>query len=140
MSTTLCYCHSGKLYHSCCQPFHDGIATAPNALVLMRSRYSAYACGKAQYIIDTTDPEGSAYQTPLTVWKTQIDNFANTTQFAGLTIINFDEEGDQATVTFVAHLQQGEHDRSFKETSQFYRRARRWLYHSGEFVAITTQQ
>lgn len=38
----LCPCHSQKCYEECCKRYHEG-AAAENALILMRSRYSAYA-------------------------------------------------------------------------------------------------
>ena len=47
-----CPCGSGKKYKECCYKYHKG-ANPPNALLLMKSRYSAYAAGDAKYIIKT---------------------------------------------------------------------------------------
>ena len=47
-----CPCCSGKSA-ICCQKYHKGL-TPENALVLMRSRYSAYALGVGDYLIETT--------------------------------------------------------------------------------------
>lgn len=97
----------------------------------MRSRYSAYALGLTQYIIDTTDPQGPQWVEPLDEWRRQIDAFCATTRFRGLRVIDHGEEGDAAWVLFDAILTQGGRDARFSERSRFTRRDRRWLYHSG---------
>ncbi len=48
-----CPCGSGKKYKICCFRLHKGLL-AKNALELMKSRFSAYAVGDANYIIKTT--------------------------------------------------------------------------------------
>jgi len=48
-----CICGSDKKYKKCCKELHDG-KPAKTALELMRSRYSAFALCKIDYIIDTT--------------------------------------------------------------------------------------
>ena len=52
----LCPCCSGKLFSECCEPIIRS-GTAQTAEQLMRSRYSAYATGNAEYIFKTTHPE-----------------------------------------------------------------------------------
>ena len=52
----LCACGSGATYVDCCEPFHQGAATAPTALVLMRSRYAAFVYEKIDYLVATTLP------------------------------------------------------------------------------------
>ena len=49
-----CYCCSGKSFEDCCKPYLDGVSKPNTALELMRSRYSAYATGSADYILRTT--------------------------------------------------------------------------------------
>ncbi|MEO1928617.1 MAG: SEC-C metal-binding domain-containing protein [Nautiliaceae bacterium] len=41
-----CPCGSGKKYKECCFKWHK-LGTAPNALLLMKNRFSAYAIGNA---------------------------------------------------------------------------------------------
>jgi SEC-C motif domain protein len=48
-----CLCGSGKLMPACCGPYLAG-ATAPTAEALMRSRYTAYATGRYDYIERTS--------------------------------------------------------------------------------------
>jgi len=48
-----CYCGSNKNFTDCCQPFINKKALPQTPEQLMRSRFSAYAIGNAQYIYDT---------------------------------------------------------------------------------------
>jgi SEC-C motif-containing protein len=126
-----CPCFSGKSYGECCKPFHDG-RLPDTALQLMRSRYAAYALNLPDYIIKTTHPENAQVEKDVVKWAKGISEFSKGTQFVGLEITDFAEEGDDATVTFVARLLQNGRDVSFGEKSFFKRINGRWFYLSGE--------
>lgn len=49
-----CYCGSSTPFEDCCQVYLKGTQKAPTAETLMRSRYSAYAIGDANYLVATT--------------------------------------------------------------------------------------
>lgn len=49
-----CYCGSAKPFENCCQIYISGKEKAPTAEALMRSRYSAFATGAADYLVTTT--------------------------------------------------------------------------------------
>lgn len=51
-----CPCLSGLPYAECCEPLHRGTAYAPTAEQLMRSRFSAFAVGDADYLLVTWHP------------------------------------------------------------------------------------
>ena len=51
---SICPCGSLKKYKKCCKLFHDDIKKPSNALELMKSRFSAFAFCKSDYIIKTT--------------------------------------------------------------------------------------
>ena len=53
MTNKLCPCDSIVSYKLCCGRYHKGNIKAPTAEALMRSRYTAYAMGKAQYLYKT---------------------------------------------------------------------------------------
>jgi len=53
---TQCYCGSQVSFEKCCEPILNGTQKASTAEILMRSRYSAYATGNADYLIETTHP------------------------------------------------------------------------------------
>ena len=133
----LCPCHSGEAYATCCQPAHQTHA-ASNALLLMRSRYSAYALKLSDYIIATTHPASKQYRTDHEQWGREILDFRKNTLFRGLEILEFtemlNEEPERAYVTFTAHLLQGEHDATFTEKSLFEKLDGRWLYREAVFL------
>ncbi|WP_304107238.1 YchJ family protein [Mycolicibacterium bacteremicum] len=52
-----CRCGSGSTYAACCGPVHDGTAPAVTALALMRSRFSAFALGRADHLLRTWHPD-----------------------------------------------------------------------------------
>ncbi|SDR14857.1 YchJ family metal-binding protein [Pseudoxanthomonas sp. CF125] len=52
MAASSCPCGSDRDYSQCCRLLHDG-APAADAEALMRSRYSAYALGLGQYLLDS---------------------------------------------------------------------------------------
>jgi SEC-C motif domain protein len=131
----LCPCCSGADYTKCCGPLHEG-SEAANALILMRSRYSAYALQKAAYIIKTTHPKNKNFTLDFKKWEAQILLFCKTTQFTGLEIVDFQDGVSQASVSFIARLTQGERDASFKECSLFEKLDGRWLYKDGTTVGV----
>jgi SEC-C motif-containing protein len=95
----------------------------------MRSRYSAYALGLAEYIIHTTHPTNSDFTDDRTQWRDEIIAFSRGTQFHKLTIISFTDGEVEAYVTFEASLSSG----MLKEKSRFLKEAGRWLYVEGDF-------
>lgn len=125
---TPCPCHSGKKYKQCCQAYHKGILPS-NALKLMRSRYSAYSLACIEYIIATTHPNNPDATIALADWQQGITDFANSTQFLGLTILEFIDGEEEAYVTFEARFNHG----SMKEKSRFLKIGEQWLYESGAF-------
>jgi len=125
----LCPCDSGNKYKKCCSKYHKG-AFAPDALSLMRSRYSAYAVGDSSYIIKTTHPDNSDYTSNIKNWKESILSFSKQTNFLSLEIIDFIDGEEEAFVTFNARLSSGD----LKEKSRFLKLYGRWLYADGVFT------
>jgi SEC-C motif-containing protein len=119
-----CPCHSEKEYHLCCGPYHKGEKPAETALLLMRSRYSAYALDLPAYIIQTTHPEGPIFQINRVNWISSIHQFSLSTKFEGLQIESFDE----THVTFYATLSSFGKDVSFREKSFFKKHQGNWCY------------
>lgn len=129
-----CPCCSGQSYDDCCSPYHQG-KQPENALLLMRSRYSAYALNNADYIVRTTHPRNPAVLQNLQRWKEEILHFAMNTDFERLEVLDFKEQGDHATVIFIAHLKQNGVDASFTERSYFSKAEGKWLYVNGDVFA-----
>jgi SEC-C motif-containing protein len=125
-----CPCHSHLSYELCCKKFHEGTLPA-TALELMRSRYSAYALGLINYIIQTTHKENPSYGSNYTLWKKELKAFCKETLFKNLEILQVAQEGSLAFVTFIATLIQEAREFSFTEKSCFKKEGKTWLYLNG---------
>jgi len=95
----------------------------------MRSRYAAYALCIPAYIIHTTHPDNPQFCHDFREWTQKISASYSHIEFKGLDILDSQESGSSATVTFVAHLLQGKQDVSFTETSHFEKVNGMWLYY-----------
>jgi SEC-C motif domain protein len=94
----------------------------------MRSRYSAFAVGDAQYLSDTWDPAGRPTQIGL-------DRGINWTRLEILDTVRggpFDVDG---VVEFRAHYRAAGGHGSRHERSWFAKKADRWVYVSGDTYA-----
>lgn len=130
MNTPLCPCGSGEPYSQCCDRFHQGLEPE-NALQLMKARYSAYVQNNPEYILKTTHPASPQYTENMSQWKRNVQLFSENTHFQKLKIIDFQEKGNLATVTFTVYIQQGDKDATFTEKSFFEKRKGKWLYLRG---------
>ena len=123
-----CPCGSKLKYKKCCQKYHKG-ALAKDALTLMRSRYSAYVAGDANYIIKTTHPQNSEFNRDKKLFRDEIKRFCNSSEFIKLEILEYIEGNDESYVTFKAILKNS----ILFEKSKFIKVDGKWLYLSGEF-------
>jgi SEC-C motif-containing protein len=112
-------------YADCCGRFvdHFDTAAAPDAEALMRSRYTAFVCGRAPYLLATwhasTRPS-SLELDPGTKWL-------------GLAVKRFQATGeDKAEVEFVARYRDGSRGVRLHEHSRFVRESGRWFYVEGD--------
>jgi len=129
-----CPCKSKKNYEECCKPYHTGLITPPNALSLMRSRYSAYSLALANYIIETTHPDHPEVNKKTWDWREDILSFSKETEFLDLEILSFEEKVNKAYVTFTVFLKQKGKDISYTEKSLFEKQNNIWLYKEAEFL------
>ena len=109
-------------YVDCCGPFHSGLRAAATAEALMRSRYSAFALGKPDYLAATwhasTRPDHIGIE-PERIWLQ-------------LRVVEARTEGDRATVEFIARSRLGGAGQALHEVSRFVREAGRWYYVDGK--------
>jgi len=116
-----CPCGSGKKYKECCGRWHK-LGSAPNALLLMKSRYSAYAVGNTEFIIKTTHKDSPHYEKDINEWKKSIKEFSKSS-FKKLEIIGFIDGEKEAYVEFKAFIDDYEmHEKSYfiKEDKWYY--------------------
>ena len=97
----------------------------------MRSRYSAFALGLVDYLIETTDQDGPAWRDH-DGWREELVHTCETTHFVGLEISAHGSNGDSGFVIFHARIQSGSRDALLSERSRFMRHGDRWLYHGGD--------
>lgn len=122
-----CPCDRGAHYASCCGRWHEGAShlQAPDALALMRSRYSAYVLQRADYLLATwhvrTRPAALDFEPGL--------------RWLGLAVKRHAPTGpDSAVVEFVARSKLRGRAHRLHETSRFVREGGRWFYVDGDMV------
>ena len=124
-----CPCTSKKPYDRCCGPFIAGTALPDTAEQLMRSRFSAYALGKVEYLIQTR-PEAKRAEED----REELKVYCKSVSCVGLKIVAKEKgaKGDETgVVTFHASLQANGHRSLHIETSNFERENGRWVYVDG---------
>lgn len=123
----LCPCCSGQLYKNCCQPYHLWRKNAPNAEILMRSRYSAYALRQADYLIKTWHPKTLPSKLAEEICDAKWIDLVIHKSWAG-------KETNEAYVEFTARYRNknGKAER-MHETSHFIKQGDHWFYIDGIF-------
>ena len=115
-------------FAQCCGRYLSGAANAPNALELMRSRYTAYVLGDAAYLRATWDP--ATCPDDLDVDPAAPD----APHWLGLQIKRHDVlDPEHACVEFVARFKAGGRGHRLHELSRFTRSGDgRWRYVDGD--------
>ena len=85
--------------------------------------------GLSGYIIESTHRDSAQFSADTDHWGDSIEQFCKGHDFIGLTIEETDTVDDTGCVQFIAHLQKGTHDLSFRERSSFRKcESGRWKY------------
>jgi len=106
-----------RTYSQCCAPQLEAGAPAQTAEALMRARYSAYALGKIDFLVDSLAPESrhDFDRKSVAHWSTQ-------SQWLGLDILGAEagQPGDsEGVVEFIAHFALDGEERAHRERSRF---------------------
>jgi SEC-C motif-containing protein len=118
-----CPCTSGDVFGTCCGPVLAS-GSAPTAVRLMRSRFTAFAIGDARHLLRTWHPSTRPARLDLdddTRWQ-RLDILDQ--QLGG----PFDDRG---VVEFEAFYRDAQGHGSLRERSSFVREDRVWLYVDG---------
>lgn len=125
LALQLCPCGTGKRYAACCGPLHLRQEKASTAEALMRSRYSAYALGLADYLRATWHPSTCPARLELED-PSQI-------KWLALEVRRHEMPDDEhAFVEFVARYRIGGRGHRLHEVSRFVCEGGRWLYLDGD--------
>jgi SEC-C motif-containing protein len=121
-SPTPCPCGIGRLYVRCCGRWHTGPQRlqAPDAETLMRSRYTAFVYGLHDYLLATWHPDTR---------PVSLEPDPPGLRWLGLEVRrHLRQDGDHATVEFVARHKLGGRAKRLHEASRFVREGGRWFY------------
>eukprot|EP00890_Picochlorum_soloecismus_P004202 jgi/Picsp_1/4783/NSC_02151-R1_sec-c motif domain protein len=139
-----CPCGSGRSYANCCKKYHTGEKLPDTAEGLMRSRYTAYAKGLVDYVVQTTHPDNPAAKEDIKTLRDDVRATCDKITWDKLVILEKESgDEDEAFVTFKTYFKvvgqrgqraQGFHTQSFIERSRFLRRSSdgAWSYVDGE--------
>lgn len=120
-----CYCGNNVSFQNCCEPYIKGIKNTPTAETLMRSRYSAFATGAADYLVNTTHISKRRLQN-----KKDILDWSQANKWLKLEVLATTEN----TVTFKAYyLDENLKAQVHHEHSTFKLENEKWFYVDGEF-------
>jgi SEC-C motif-containing protein len=118
-----CPCGRPARFDACCGPLISAERIAADAESLMRSRYTAYTQGAADYLRATWHPDTCPAELSLE------DN----PRWIGLTVKRAEATGpDQAVVEFIARYRVGGRAQRLHEVSRFVRQDGRWYYVDGD--------
>ncbi|WP_282826873.1 YchJ family metal-binding protein [Pelomonas sp. V22] len=131
MKSLPCPCGRARSYEDCCGTLHrsfeeSGRLAAPDAEALMRSRYSAFALDKLDYLLAT--------------WHASRRPAALAPNEAGMKWLGLEvkrhlrQDENHATVEFVARSKQGGRAQRLHETSRFVREDGAWFYVDGDIA------
>ncbi|MEM7167903.1 MAG: YchJ family protein [Planctomycetota bacterium] len=125
-----CPCTSNKVYAECCQPILDRTRPAMTAEELMRSRYTAYAKKKIEYLRESTAPESRK-----NFDEKSASDWATGSEWLGLDIVSteagtpMDTEGK---VEFIARYKAGDNELEHHEYAEFRREGGVWYFVDGK--------
>lgn len=122
-----CPCQSGEVYERCCGRFISHQTVAENAKLLMRSRFTAYAMNKVDYLNETWHSD----------YRPQNLQLEDKVKWIKLDILEFSQQGETAVVEFEALLKVSDRVDALHEKSSFVFEQGRWLYTTGEMMEPT---
>ena len=110
--------------------YHNNPGTAPTAEALMRSRYSAFALHKFEYVTTTQKLDSTPSQS-----AADIEDSNGKTQWVKLEIVDTQDGGmkdNKGMVEFTAHFKEGSNTGKLTERSLFEKIDGVWFYVAGE--------
>ena len=126
MSDNECPCGSNQSLAVCCELYISGQKPAPSAEALMRSRYTAFTQKNMDYIRDTLDPQA------LGDYDDQANRaWAEAAKFSKLEILKSIEEGNKASIEFIATYSVDNEEHKHHELSKFRKKGNQWFFREG---------
>jgi SEC-C motif-containing protein len=126
-----CACTSGKSYGDCCRPLLRGEREAPDAVAMMRSRFSAFALDYSAYLWRTLHPSHPDRARPEAEILRNFRRASRTMEYRALSILDSAGDAGRAQVLFLARVGDRGRDLSFLERSDFLHDGTGWRYANG---------
>ena len=131
--TQTCHCKSGKPFAECCEPYIKGIAKAPTAEALMRSRYSAYVLADVPYLSRTLHPkERSDFD------EAGAAKWARESDWQGLEIVRIEQGGaddNRGEVEFKVSYKRHGSSCIHHELAEFRKTDGTWFFYDGKMTS-----
>lgn len=132
-----CECGSGEAYGRCCAVYHGAGSVTASPETLVRARFTAFRYRLPDFLMQTTDPQGSEWDSDPAAWKRSLLGFCDDFEFQKLHVLETTmAAGDKAQVKFkVDFCQKGTLNlMTLCETSTFKQEPTtgRWLYVRGD--------
>ncbi len=124
----MCPCDKVKPYQFCCEPFHNKEKKPQSALLLMKSRFSAFAMKRADYLIETIYPKGPLFHSNYLDWELSLLKVAQATEFLNLEIVDHRENLPRAEVIFRVECKRDGEKKSYQEHSDFIFENSTWYF------------
>lgn len=126
---TNCPCCTGRPYSACCEPVIKS-ALAPSALKLMRSRFTAYHNGQAEYLLETTHQKTRLHHQLNDIAQWSEENTWTKLEIMGVEHGNKNDQ--RGTVEFKAYYQdKNDKEQVHHEKSTFLKEGVQWFYLDG---------
>ncbi len=123
-----CYCGRSNAYTACCGKYHRGAASAPTPEDLMRSRYSAFAVGDADYLVATRHPRFVTDSSAAEIAQSNVEM-----KWIGLKVLDAVQLSEKkGQVEFIAFYEQAGQRGQLHERSNFQKFKGKWVYTDGE--------
>jgi SEC-C motif-containing protein len=125
-------CGVGSTFETCCGQYINGQYAAPTAEALMRSRYSAFCIGHADYLLSSLHPSKRVSES-----RESLERSFSDTEWCSLRILSSkggyagDTSGE---VEFAAFYQQADSFGQLRERSRFVYENNQWLYCDGDIL------
>jgi SEC-C motif-containing protein len=124
-----CPCTSGKDFAACCEPVIQQKRKAATAEELMRSRYSAYALGMVDWIVDSQSPDGRQF-----VDRNATEQWSKRATWHRLEVLTTEQGGpddDEGLVDFKAYYTLAGEDITHHEVASFRKEDGTWYFVDG---------
>ncbi len=124
-----CPCTSGKPFAECCEPIITRQRVAATAEELMRSRYTAYARGDIDWIIESQSPEGRVH-----VDRKATEEWSKRAEWHRMEVLEVDRGGvddGEGFVDFKAYYTLGGEDITHHEVASFRKEDGVWYFVDG---------